>query len=679
MSLSAFSQDLIWVDRVGANGNCYAFDTKYDDFENVTYSTGRVKGICTFGEDSSMPSTPPDLGDRDVFLTSIDDTGELLWVKRFGGLFTDYGQAIEVDEESIYVSGYFSDSMFVDSDTIVSVGEQDAYIAKFNKNGDLIWLNRYGYKYDDRITETYLIDDRIYLAGEFDDTLYFGSDFLENTVSVIHPLRSTSFIACVDTSGNPIWAEKQQSTRGVQPQDIVVHEDHVYFVGNCYGNTEFGDVTYVSINPVFFDQFFSKYTTDGNHVHTSLYGGTANDIANNLCIGEDNNFYLAGSFEGTVDYGDSSYTVTSTSAIILKIDSSGAIKNSFLLDCPAGGSFDGVDYDGRSVYVGGYGKDSLFINNDTIDLELNNDIVLLELSTDFEYRSIYYVLGASHDQIRSIDCSESGNIAIAGSFRNFLDFGIKSYTTLAATYDGFMGLICPKANAEVEYESMNGCESGITFSNSSSNYVSYTWEILKGTVLEESESEIVLTNTIGDSVQVKLIIENSCSIDSIISPYIEVFSDPTLNLAGDSVLCDFELIGVVFSSGIYDSLYWTAGSDNPDSLVVNSTGYVSCIAYLGDCQITDSIYFEFVDCLGIGEKARVSNIRYSQLERFIIFDFLDNYGNISYYLYNLEGKLVQTGTSNEGMILVQNKVLPGLYVLQLDAQGRNYHFKIVVT
>src|SRR6185369_2519560 len=71
-----------------------------------TYVTGDFSSSAAFGS-SSVNSA----GSRDVFVAKYSEGGDLLWVKRFGGAYDDFGEGIAVDASgNVFVTGKFQGS-----------------------------------------------------------------------------------------------------------------------------------------------------------------------------------------------------------------------------------------------------------------------------------------------------------------------------------------------------------------------------------------------------------------------------------------------------------------------------------------------------------------------------------------------------------------------------------------
>ncbi|WP_167855318.1 SBBP repeat-containing protein [Hymenobacter wooponensis] len=94
----------VWAQRGGGSGPDQGIAIAADKQGNA-YVTG-VTGspYCTFGLEGV-----PQLGEYDVFVAKMASTsGECLWLRNAGGVFSDHGAGIAVDPRGrVYVAGYF--------------------------------------------------------------------------------------------------------------------------------------------------------------------------------------------------------------------------------------------------------------------------------------------------------------------------------------------------------------------------------------------------------------------------------------------------------------------------------------------------------------------------------------------------------------------------------------------
>ena len=136
--------DPIWTLRAGGDG--------YDSFKAVTvdskgfiYVTGAVSQNSDIG---SFTFTNP--SDTDVVVAKISPTGTVIWAERFGGPGPDYGNSIALDANgAIYVTGAFSNTFDYQGQTFASNGGLDIFVIKYDPSGQLDWVKTYGGTFND--------------------------------------------------------------------------------------------------------------------------------------------------------------------------------------------------------------------------------------------------------------------------------------------------------------------------------------------------------------------------------------------------------------------------------------------------------------------------------------------------------------------------------------------------
>ena len=84
-----------------------------------------------------------------VLITNTLNAQSWGWVKYPGcdisaGNGADGGKGIAVDQSgNVYNCGYFKHTAYFDNDSVVSAGNKDIYVAKYNSTGNLIWLKSF--------------------------------------------------------------------------------------------------------------------------------------------------------------------------------------------------------------------------------------------------------------------------------------------------------------------------------------------------------------------------------------------------------------------------------------------------------------------------------------------------------------------------------------------------------
>ncbi|MCD6329297.1 MAG: SBBP repeat-containing protein [Candidatus Cloacimonetes bacterium] len=166
--------DRIWQWASGAGS------TETDYVENITldgsgnpYVVGSFKSTALFGY-SYLTS----LGDYDIFVAKLDQTGNWQWASQAGGVQKDYGYDISTDiAGNSYITGYFKDTAYFGAGSITSSGSYDVCVAKLGDDGTWLWAadaggtgwcEGHGIGLDN--------DENCCVTGFFQGTAYFGTN-----------------------------------------------------------------------------------------------------------------------------------------------------------------------------------------------------------------------------------------------------------------------------------------------------------------------------------------------------------------------------------------------------------------------------------------------------------------------------------------------------------------------
>lgn len=129
----------IWSKRLGGAGSARAQGTAVDAKGNVLL-VGSFTGSLTVGETSLVSA-----GKSDVFLVSLDSKGIPKWAKQFGDAEEQAGNAVGVDSEgNVFITGVLTGSTDFGKGALTSAGAQDIFLAKFTSDGEPIWSRRFG-------------------------------------------------------------------------------------------------------------------------------------------------------------------------------------------------------------------------------------------------------------------------------------------------------------------------------------------------------------------------------------------------------------------------------------------------------------------------------------------------------------------------------------------------------
>jgi hypothetical protein len=195
------------------SGGIDAFVVKLDSNGNLTWSTflggtggDPGNGIAVDGSGNAYVVGLSDAswgspirtysGGNDAFVAKLDTDGNLLWNTFLGGSSPDEGYAVAADGSSVYVTG---DSYASWGSPIRPFsGSQDAFAAKLDSDGNLIWNTFLGSSdYDDGYAVATDGQGGVYVVGQS----YATWGTLDRAFSGL----IDAFVAGLDANGNLTW------------------------------------------------------------------------------------------------------------------------------------------------------------------------------------------------------------------------------------------------------------------------------------------------------------------------------------------------------------------------------------------------------------------------------------------------------------------------------------------
>lgn len=158
-------------------------------------------------------------GTYDIWLSKFDRAGNQEWIQQFGSESFEFTWGIDTDSQgNAYVGGWTSGNV-----AAALNGSYDALLAKYDSNGNQIWLKQFGSNGDDEITNIFVSeDDYIYVTG-----------FTNGNLGREGNSSYDAFAAKYDSDGNQIWLEQFGSLGTQQAKSITVNplNNNVYVSG----------------------------------------------------------------------------------------------------------------------------------------------------------------------------------------------------------------------------------------------------------------------------------------------------------------------------------------------------------------------------------------------------------------------------------------------------------------
>lgn len=186
-------------------------------------------------------------GQDDFFVAKYDPDGKVIWARSFGGTNSERVNKIVLDQHGdLVICGCFKSSFIeFDNDTLINHGDYDIFLAKMDtSSGNTIWAKSIYSIYED---DAYVIEtdnsNNILISGH-------GHVLSELYIDSLVLSNSTSsvFLAKFNSSGIAVWAKSIEDSANVYSLCTDNTNNIIltgYFVGQC---TAFGNDTLESIS-----------------------------------------------------------------------------------------------------------------------------------------------------------------------------------------------------------------------------------------------------------------------------------------------------------------------------------------------------------------------------------------------------------------------------------------------
>jgi hypothetical protein len=312
-----------WAISYGGPGYEYCYDLAVDPEGNIV-GTGYFQGIVDFDPGPGVNALDAQ-GGLGIYLLKLNDQGEHIWAKAIGGPGYKTGANVEIDPAgNIYLSGQFKYSIDFDPGPgtyyLTSNGELDAYIAKFNASGELLWAINFGGADNDAAGNLVLdsVHGALYVASNFSQTVDFDPGPGDSTVQAVN--ISDAYIARFDTAGIFDWVRTISAS-------VVAHwggaalspsgDGGVVCAGYFEGTIDLDPDTTTTLieNSVGGrDAFVCALDSTGELVWAWRIGGPGFEDVRHVASDPSGSLALTGHFQNTMDFDPGAGTTPLTSA-----------------------------------------------------------------------------------------------------------------------------------------------------------------------------------------------------------------------------------------------------------------------------------------------------------------------------------------------------------------------------
>jgi len=277
----------VYVIKLDENGNKVWEKTYGGSDYDEAYSIQQTKdgGYIVAGYTRSFGA-----GESDIYIIKLDGNGNSVWERTYGGIKDDEAYSIQQTTDGGYIVAGYTESF--------GAGGADVYIIKLDANGDKVWEKTYGKSKDDGANSILQTTEGGYIVAGW--TWSFGKE-------------EDVYIIKLDANGNKVWEKTYGGSYDDEAYSIQQTKDRGYIVaGETYS---FGAGGY--------DVYVIKLDVNGNKVWERTYGGSYWDFAYSIQQTTDGGYIVAGR---TWSFGEGYWDI-----YIIKLDKFGNAKNNLII------------------------------------------------------------------------------------------------------------------------------------------------------------------------------------------------------------------------------------------------------------------------------------------------------------------------------------------------------------
>ena len=240
-----------------------------------------------------------------AFLAKFDASGNRLWATYYGDCsvinYADIGLGVATDAAgNVYMCGATNctDNVAAGGFQNTLGGGFDAFLVKFDANGNRLWATYYGGPNDD-FGEVIATDalGNVYLAGFTQSSIGIASGGFQNTYGgpVNGGYYGDAFLVKFDADGNRLWATYYGGLSDDYANGVATDSSgNVYLGGTTFSSTNIASGGFQDTLRGSEDAFLVKFDANGNRIWATYYGGKFETFGNGVATTNLGNVYLAG-------------------------------------------------------------------------------------------------------------------------------------------------------------------------------------------------------------------------------------------------------------------------------------------------------------------------------------------------------------------------------------------------
>lgn len=292
--------------------------------------------------------------------------------------------------------------------------------------GEYLWSNRFGDETTQNASEV-AVDalGNVIVTGYFVGTVDFGGGTLINS-----GVMMDIFVAKFGPDGSHIWSKRFGDANIQLANDVAVDASgNIIVAGGFRGTVDFGGGALTST--YLDDIFIAKFGPDGSHLWSKRFGDGNTQVAYAVAADASGNVVVIGSFEGSVNFGGSSFMSDGMNDIfVAKFGPDGSHLWSKRFGNPSDQHGNDIAVDAsQNVFVVGYFAGAVDFGGGTLVSEGGNDIFVAKFGSDGAHVWSKRFGDGAGQTAAGVAVDASGNVIAAGYFNGTVDFGGGTFTS----------------------------------------------------------------------------------------------------------------------------------------------------------------------------------------------------------------------------------------------------------
>lgn len=341
--------------------------------------------------------------------------------------FSNEALDVEVDNAgNSYMTGYVTgQTQFNIATNVTSApGNGDIYIAKYNPNGNLVWMKQFGGNFMDRAYDLAIgPDQNVVVTGIFSGSVSFGTTTLQSTQD-----SKDIFLLKLDQNGGVVWARKEGGSMSENAYGVTVdNQNNVILTGQFEGTTSIANQSFTSIIDPFtnlpsFDLFISKYNSAGSPLWVKAGLAEKEDRGLAVAVDAQDNIFLSGQYSDTLQFAGTTINNSGLNVgFVTKLSPSGQVL--FFNNLRAGSC---VPYDievnnnNQVVVIGDFLGNMNYYNNTVVTPITNNyskRIFVLQIQNNGQFQWSYTLGSDSELSARALAIDSYNDVYVVGYFK----------------------------------------------------------------------------------------------------------------------------------------------------------------------------------------------------------------------------------------------------------------------